>query len=162
MSLLMQRSSLDLSESLRLSVIPLLQASLVTAIDLYAQTKQAHWTVKGPHFISLHQLFDTLAAELLEPIDTLAERIVAMGGTPDGTVCQVASQSALQAYPVNLAEGNAVVKALEDRYLVLAAQVREHADKASDLGDLSSADVFTEISRLVDKQVWFLGAHLSA
>ena len=84
----------DLPENVRLEMISILQEALVAALDLRMQSKQAHWNVKGPSFIALHQLFDTAAAEAAVYSDDLAERLVQLGGVADGTVQTVAKSTA--------------------------------------------------------------------
>src|SRR5262245_44620603 len=64
----------------RTPVVELLNQRLADAIDLQGQCKQAHWNVKGPSFIALHKLFDDVYAEVSEYVDTIAERIVQLGG----------------------------------------------------------------------------------
>jgi starvation-inducible DNA-binding protein len=150
---------IDLLEHDRHPVIELLNARLADTADLYSQLKQAHWNVKGPDFFQLHLLFDQLAAEIFPFIDLIAERATALGGTALGTVRMAATHSTLPEYPQDAKVGPAHLKALIDRYALLAATVRKAIDAAGEHHDLSTADVFTEISRVIDKQLWFLEAH---
>jgi starvation-inducible DNA-binding protein len=94
----------DLSLKTRKSVIALLQPLLSDTLDLQSQVRMAHWNVRGPNFIALHELFDTFSAELAGHIDSLAERIVQLGGTPEGTSRQVAKASRLKEYPKGLVD----------------------------------------------------------
>jgi starvation-inducible DNA-binding protein len=80
----MYKTKIDLSEKTRRNVIVILNERLSDAIDLQSQVKQAHWNVKGPHFIALHELFDKISDAMLEQIDEIAERITSLGGTPKG------------------------------------------------------------------------------
>src|SRR5438093_11270835 len=89
----------DLSETIRGKAIELLNARLADAIDLQTQTKQAHWNVKGPHFIALHELFDKVNEDVEDYVDLIAERAVQLGGKVDATVRSVAARSALCQYP---------------------------------------------------------------
>jgi starvation-inducible DNA-binding protein len=150
---------LDVDDATRHAMATLLNTSLVTAIDLYTQVKQAHWTVKGPQFISYHELFDTLAAELSDIVDTIAERITALSGTPLGTARQVAANSPLPEL-TSPPDGLSLIKALADRYALWAKQVREASDSAAEQGDTSTADLFTGLSRDADKRLWVLESHL--
>jgi starvation-inducible DNA-binding protein len=152
----------DLAPSVRKSVIPLLQASLADSIDLFTQVKQAHWNVKGPHFIALHELFDKVAEIVEEHGDILAERITALGGRADGTARIAAAQSRLVEYPTDLTDGAQHVTAVADRLAGFGKAARAAIDRAAELGDADTADVFTEISREIDKQLWFVEAHLQA
>ncbi len=152
----------DLAPSVRKSVIPLLQSSLTDAVDLFTQVKQAHWNVKGPSFIALHKLFDDVAEIVEEHGDIIAERITALGGRADGTARIAAAQSKLAEYPTDMVEGREHVDAVADRLAAFGKTVRTAIDRATEYGDAGSADVFTEISRAIDKQLWFVEAHVQA
>ena len=152
----------DLPPGTRTKSIELLNARLADAIDLQTQTKHAHWNVKGPNFIALHELFDQLAEHTEEHIDTIAERATALGGIAHGTLAAAARASALKPYPENLSEGVAHVRALATALAAFGAGVRAAIDAPDTFGDKDSADLFTGISRAVDKDLWFLEAHLHA
>ncbi len=154
------KTSIDIEPENRKFVIELLNQHLANTSDLYSQVKQAHWNVKGPDFFQLHELFDTLAAELFPFIDVIAERVTALGGMAMGTARMAAANSRLEEFPVEARDGQQHVKALVERYAVYTAAVRQAIDDADDHEDKSSADLFTEISRTADKQLWFLEAHL--
>ena len=152
----------DLPANVRVEVTELLNARLADAIDLGAQSKYAHWNVKGPNFIALHELFDKVAESVEDQIDTLAERITALGGRAHGTIATVARNSTLKPYPEEIAEGLAHVDALSAALADYAAKVRAGIETADRLGDADTADLFTGISRETDKYLWFLEAHLHA
>jgi starvation-inducible DNA-binding protein len=152
----------DLPANTRSKVIELLNARLADAIDLGAQSKHAHWNVKGPNFIALHELFDKVAENLEEHIDTLAERVTALGGTAHGTIAAVSRGTSLRAYPEDISEGLAHVDALSAALADFGAKVRAAIDAAARLGDADSADLFTGISRDNDQYLWLLEAHLHA
>jgi len=152
----------DLAPGLRSQVVALLNARLADAIDLGTRAKQAHWNVKGPAFIALHQLFDQVAAHIGEHIDTLAERITALGGTARGTLATVARNSSLEPYPEDLREGLQHLDALSAALADFGAKVRSGIEATARLGDAGSSDLFTQISRETDKDLWFLEAHLHA
>ena len=141
-------------------MVALLNQTLAATSDLQSQTKQAHWNVKGPHFYPLHLLFDEIAGELTEFVDEVAERVTALGGYATGTVRMAAEASPLPEYPTSAVDGMDHVKALVDRFAGYGAHVRQGIDKTDELGDKDTADLYTEISRLVDKRLWFLEAHL--
>ena len=151
---------IDLPETDRELLIELLNKRLADTADLYSQLKQAHWNVKGPNFFQLHQLFDQLAGEMFPYIDLIAERATALGGVATGTVRMAAASSMLPEYPVETTEGQRHVKALVDRYAVFTANIRKAIDVADEHHDRSTADLFTEMSRTADKQLWFLEAHV--
>jgi starvation-inducible DNA-binding protein len=152
----------DLPEETRSKVCELLNQLLADTFDLYSQTKEAHWNVKGRDFIQLHKLFDELAEVLEEPIDEIAERITALGGVAKGTVRMAAANSRLAEYPLDAVEGMQHVRLLSDRWASYAKAIRSAIDASDDWGDKSTADLCTEVSREVDKSLWFLEAHLIA
>lgn len=158
----MYDSRIDLSRSAREELMPLLQARLSDSVDLFTQIKQAHWNVKGPSFIALHKLFDDIAEIVEEHGDLLAERITALGGRADGTARIAGAQSSLKEYPLDIAAGAQHVAAVADRLAAFGKAVRAGIDRAAALGDADSADLFTEISRAIDKQLWFVEAHLQS
>ena len=152
----------DLPEATRSKVVELLNARLADCIDLQTQTKQAHWNVKGPNFIALHELFDKVAESIEEQIDTIAERITALGGRAHGTIAAVARTSSVRPYPEEIVEGLAHVEALSGALADYGAKLRGAIESADRLGDADTADLFTGISRETDKYLWFLEAHLHA
>jgi starvation-inducible DNA-binding protein len=152
----------DLSESTRVKVVELLNARLADCIDLQTQTKQAHWNVKGPNFIGLHELFDKINGEVEEYVDEIAERAVQLGGVAEGTARMVAKRTSLSEYPAHTVDGHGHVEALSSALAAFGKVARKAIDEASELGDLDTADLFTEISRGMDKWLWFVEAHLQA
>lgn len=158
----MYNTRTDLALSLLEQSIVLLQARLVDAVDLFTQIKQAHWNVKGPHFIALHELFDSIAEIVEEHSDLLAERITALGGRADGTARVAAAQSSLKEYPLDISSGKRHVAAVADQLAAFGKSARAAIDSATRSGDADTADLFTEISRTMDKQLWFVEAHLQA
>ena len=149
----------DLPEDDRLQVITLLNQRLADAIDLQTQCKQAHWNVKGPTFIALHKLFDEINEDAEEYVDLIAERVVQLGGIAEGTVGVVAERSTLAGYPLTLSTGPEHVAALSDALAGFGRTVRVGIEEMNDLKDADSADILTEISRGVDKWLWFVEAH---
>lgn len=151
----------DLPEKTRKKIVQLLQPVLVDALDLAAQAKQAHWNVKGPHFAQLHSLFDGLYDHAGGHADDLAERIVQLGGTALGTVQTVAKTTRIDAYPLDAVSGDAHLTATANGLAAFAKSVRAAIDDAAKLGDADTADLFTGISRAVDKDLWMVEAHLN-
>jgi starvation-inducible DNA-binding protein len=149
----------DLPESVRKQVIALLNARLADAIDLGTQCKQAHWNVKGPNFIALHELFDEIHDRVQEHIDEIAERVVALGGTAMGTVAVVSKNTGLPAYPTDVYDGMAHVEAMAVALAGFARSVRAAIDASDEAGDAVTADLFTGIAAAVDKDLWFVEAH---
>jgi starvation-inducible DNA-binding protein len=151
---------IDVAAGARTTMVALLNQQLADTLDLYTQTKQAHWNVKGMHFIALHELFDKLAGEILSFVDDIAERATALGGIATGTARAAAGASRLPEFPLTGIHGHAALEALADRYALLAASTRKAIETASAAGDADTSDLFTGISRDLDKSLWFLEAHL--
>jgi starvation-inducible DNA-binding protein len=141
-------------------MIELLNQELADTSDLFSQTKQAHWNLKGPNFYQLHLLFDQLAEKREDEADELAERATTLGGYATGTVRMAAASSQLPELPTDIDAGMDYVQALVERYADHAAHVRAGIEQADKAGDLDTADLLTQISREVDKDLWFLQAHL--
>jgi starvation-inducible DNA-binding protein len=152
----------DLSEVTRTKVVELLNARLADAIDLQTQTKQAHWNVKGPNFIALHELFDEINEAIADYVDDLAERAVQLGGVAEGTARMAAKRSSLREYPSSAVDGPSQVDALSSALAAFGKSVRKAIESANEFGDLDTADLFTEISRGIDKWLWFVEAHLGS
>ena len=150
----------DLPTDVRSRLTTLLNQTLATTLDLKTQSKQAHWNVKGMDFLQLHELFDELSGELEEYVDMVAERITALGGTAMGTARTAAAESVLPEYPFEAVDGSEHVTALADRFGIYAKHLRSAIEKTADLGDADTSDLYTEVSRTVDKRLWFLEAHL--
>ncbi|MEM1366960.1 MAG: DNA starvation/stationary phase protection protein Dps [Cyanobacteria bacterium P01_H01_bin.15] len=152
---------LDLGTEVREKVVPLLNQTLATTLDLKTQTKQAHWNVKGLDFFQLHELFDEMAGELEEYVDMVAERVTALAGVAYGTARVAANASVLSEYPLDAVLGSEHIAALADAYAAYGKHVRAAIDLTDQLGDADTADLYTEISRTIDKRLWFLEAHLA-
>ncbi len=153
-------TSVKLSESTRQQIIDILNARLADTIDLKTQAKQAHWNVKGPEFFQLHELFDSIAEHLDDQADLIAERVTALGGTALGTARISAATSSIPEYDLDAVNGLDHVVALSERLAKAANQFREDIDRADDLDDKGTSDLFTQITREADKDLWFLEAHL--
>jgi len=149
----------DLPEASRAEAIALLNQRLADCIDLQTQCKQAHWNVKGPSFIALHKLFDDINEDVEEYVDLIAERVVQLGGIAEGTAGVVAERSTLVDYPIGLSNGAEHVAALSDALAMFGRAARVGIEEMNALEDAGSADILTEISRGVDKWLWFVEAH---
>jgi starvation-inducible DNA-binding protein len=152
----------DLSGQIRRKSIDLLNQHLADVLDLGLQAKQAHWNVKGPHFIGLHELFDKVAEELEGFTDDIAERAVELGGMAQGTVQIVSKHSRLAAYPLSAVSGKDHIVALSNGLAKFGASARAAIDTAAGFADADTADLFTGVSRGVDKLLWMVEAHLQA
>jgi starvation-inducible DNA-binding protein len=151
----------DLPAATRAKVVELLNARLADCIDLQTQCKQAHWNVKGSSFIALHKLFDDINEDVEEYVDLLAERVVQLGGTAEGTARMVAGRTTLQEYPM-VTDGEAHADALSSALAAFGGAARKAIEQVDEWGDADTVDILTEISRGVDKWLWFVEAHLQA
>jgi starvation-inducible DNA-binding protein len=152
----------DISQQRRLELNALMNQRLADAVDLQMQMKQAHWNVKGPHFIGLHELFDQIDEAVEAYVDLIAERIVQLGGIAAGTVRVSARKSRLEEYPLDIADGVAHVEAVAKALSTFGEEARKTIDESDELGDADTSDMFTEISRGIDKWLWFVEAHTQA
>jgi starvation-inducible DNA-binding protein len=155
----LHNTKIDLAEEKREKLIGILNERLADAIDLKSQAKQAHWNVKGMNFIALHELFDQVSTEVETHIDDIAERVTTLGGTALGTVRVAAQKSSLSEYPLEITDGGAHVDALSTALADFGKKVRTNIDETAELGDADTADLFTGVSREIDKLLWFVEAH---
>ena len=150
----------SIHDNARKAAIAALGARMADAIDLALAIKHAHWNVRGPQFIAVHEMLDTLRTQMDDHVDTMAERISQLAGTPQGTLQGVSGATSLPAYPADAKTIEAHLTALADRYGAFANAVRKDIEAVDEAGDPTSADVLTQVSRGVDKSLWFIEAHL--
>lgn len=158
----MHKTKIDIKKGDREKIIEVLNARLADASDLKSQAKQAHWNVKGMNFIALHELFDQVATEAEAYTDLIAERITTLGGTALGTVRVAAANSSLSEYPLEIVDGADHVDALSSALADFGKKVRQNIDDMDEIGDKDTADIFTEVSRGIDKSLWFVEAHIQS
>lgn len=156
----MYPTSNDLAPTTRRPVIKMLNEHLADVIDLQLQAKQAHWNIKGPSFVALHELFEQVAVQAAEYADLLAERATALGGVARGTLKAVAGQSRLPEYPLEVGQWRAHVQAMQDALAAFGRGARRAINDAEALNDAVTADLFTEVARGVDKSLWLVEAHV--
>jgi starvation-inducible DNA-binding protein len=149
----------DLESNAKTVAIDILNARLADMIDLALITKQAHWNLKGPRFIMIHEMLDGFRDQIDEHVDTVAERVAQLGGTALGTTQVVAEKSTVPAYPTNIYKIEDHLAALIERYGAVANATRKAIDDTDEAGDADTADIFTAASRDLDKALWFLEAH---
>jgi starvation-inducible DNA-binding protein len=152
----------DIPKAARSELNALINQRLADVIDLQMQLKQAHWNIKGPHFIGLHELFDKIAEDVETYVDEIAERAVQLGGIAQGTVRTAASRSRLEEYPLDIADGATHVEAVAKALSTFGREARVSIEEANALDDADTADLFTEVSRGIDKWLWFVEAHAQA
>ena len=155
----MYTTTIDISRDRRIELNQLLNLRLASAIDLQMQMKQAHWNVKGPNFSCLHELFDNVAASVESYVDLIAERVVQLGGIAEGTIRISVSRSRLAEYPLAMADGADHVACVTTALANFGHEVRTAINDADALDDAGTADLFTEVSRGIDKWLWFVEAH---
>ncbi|MGE0830633.1 MAG: DNA starvation/stationary phase protection protein Dps, partial [Hyphomonadaceae bacterium] len=148
-------------DNTRKAMVALLNARLADAIDLKLSVKQAHWNVKGPNFIALHELFDAIATRVEGQIDEIAERATSLSGIAVGTSQAVGAATTLPAYPTDVTAQAEHLKLLADRLSAYGKSARAAIDQADEAGDKDTADLFTGVSRAVDKDLWFIESHLA-
>lgn len=151
-------NTLDLKT--REAIVNLLNICLADCVVLYTQVKQAHWTLRGPSFIAIHELFDEVGEHVLDASDTIAERIQQLGGTALGVAVLAVKNTRLQPYPLDLVHQEDHVHALGKALAQAGHNLRESIRKASDLEDPVTADILTQFTRLLDKDVWLIESHL--
>jgi starvation-inducible DNA-binding protein len=156
----MYHTSNTLSENVRFKAVELLNRHLAAAIDMHAQVKQAHWNVRGPAFIAIHELFDKVADLVEGYTDTIAERAAALGGTAEGTIQVAVDRSFLKQYKLGVADEKAHITAVTAALAAFGDSARQAIDEAASFGDQDTSDVFTEVSRGIDKQLWLVESHL--
>lgn len=156
----MHATSVGMEASLRKNMVTLCNQQLANTTDLYQQTKQAHWNVKGMHFEALHGLFDKMADAIFPFSDEVAERAVALGGTALGTTRMAAAASELPEFPADAFEGTTVLKIVVERWAKYVASLRDAAEQADEEGDLVTSDMFIGMSAEAEKMLWFAEAHL--
>ena len=150
-----------LESNARSASVALLNTRLADTIDLALAAKQAHWNVRGPGFIAVHEMLDQLRTTLDTQVDTLAERVSALGEIARGTT-QDAGRSTLPPYPAEIRAVPEHLAALAERLAALGDAVRKNIDEADEAGDAATADIFTALSRDLDKWLWFIEAHQPA
>jgi starvation-inducible DNA-binding protein len=156
----MQHTHNTLTATVRAQSIEVLNQHLAAAIDLHAQVKQAHWNVRGPGFIAVHELFDTVSEDVEKYSDMLAERAGGLGGTAQGTLPVVTKRSFLVPYPLGIADVLQHVFAVSAALAAFGQSTRDAIDTTDKLGDKATADLFTEITRGIDQNLWFVESHL--
>ena len=152
----------DITLDRRTQLIALMNQRLASAVDLQMQMKQAHWNVKGPSFIGLHELFDQVAEAVEGYVDQIAERVVQLGGVAEGTVRMAAERTRLVEYSTEISDGMAHVEGVARALSTFGQEARDTIYEADELEDADTADLFTEVSRGIDKWLWFVEAHSQA
>ena len=151
-----------LEENSRNAMVELLNERLADTLDLMLALKQAHWNLKGPGFIGVHQFIDEVVDRVRESTDTIAERAQILGGAARGTTQAIEGSSKMEPYPTDLVDVQDHVRALTERFRAIGERVRDAIEAADEAGDEDTADLFTEVSRQLDKDAWMIGANAAA
>jgi starvation-inducible DNA-binding protein len=157
---LMHPTKMSLPQKTRIEIIALLNKSLASGSDMYAQLKQAHWNIKGMNFIALHKLLDEIAEEVEEQVDIIAERITALGGTALGTLDEAVKNTALRTYPIDIFQSKDHLEHLIHNMAIFGELSRSNIDDTEELNDMGTNDLYIDLVRMLDKNLWFLEAHL--
>lgn len=149
-----------LPEETRGLMVSLLNERVADLIVLRGLAKQMHWNVRGPHFRQLHLAYDDAADSLDEPVDMMAERVAILGGVVEGTPRMAVRNSNLADIDIRITNDMDTVTALADRWSETANVMRDAIERAGEAGDEVTVDLLTEVTRLLDKQLWFIEAHV--
>lgn len=156
----MRETRNSLKGNARAKSIVLLGTMVIHALDLERHAKQAHWNLRGPTFIALHELFDKVADEARGYADESAERLVALGGEADGRPASIANRSTLKPYPEKLESERAHVERVADALATFGELARAGIEETAGWGDQGTSDLLTGMSRELDKLLWMVEAHL--
>jgi len=157
---ILHHTRMSLPEKDRVEIIAMLNKSLASTADLFAQLKQAHWNIKGPQFIALHKLLDEIAERAEEQVDIIAERIMSLGGTALGTLQEAVKNTQLRTYPVDIFVMKDHIEHLSHNFAILGELSRNNIDASEKIGDMCTSDLYIDLTRMLDHNLWFLEAHL--
>ncbi|WP_047893517.1 Dps family protein [Micromonospora sp. RV43] len=130
-----------------------LQHTLVDLIDLSLVTKQAHWTVTGPRFRTLHQQLDEVVDTTRRHADTVAERAATIGVAPDGRAAAVAARSTIPQWAPGWERDELVLEHFIDAYTKLIAGLRERITAVAN-ADPVTQDLLIAVTADLEKQLW--------
>ena len=147
-------------EKTRVEVASELQKFLAMSIDMALQCKQAHWNMKGPDFIALHELFDGITNDMREYADLIGERIVQLGTSAEGTIQAISKRTQLPEYPLTLKTGKSHIEALATSLASYGELIRAMVNRTAEMGDAATSDILTEVLRGADKWLWMLESHI--
>lgn len=156
----LHNTKIDIPEKDRIEIIGFLNKTLASVSDLYAQLKHSHWNIKGKEFISLHLLFDTIAEEVEGQVDIIAERIMTLGGSALGTVQEIVKNTQLRVFPTNIFSAEKILDHLTHNMAILGELSRENMEETEKLNDMVTNEIYVGLARMLDKNLWFLEAHL--
>lgn len=144
----------------RIASIEILNKLLSVGMDLASRAKHAHWNIRGPGFIALHEQFDAIAGVVSGVNDTLAERVAQLGGLAQGMLMTAVQQSNLPVYPHTSHDIATYIKALSQNLALWAQQLNQGSAHLGKKGDPRSADLCAESACKIEKQLWLLEANI--
>ena len=154
-------SSTSVSPDVAAGVAQFLSPVVIDLTALVVNGKQAHWHVRGPNFVGVHELLDTIVAHAGDFADTAAERIVALGLPIDARVSAVAAKAGATGVPAGFTQSDELIRAVIADIDAILVDVRAAVDGLDEV-DLTSQDVAIEIMRGLEKDRWFLVSHIAA
>jgi starvation-inducible DNA-binding protein len=156
-----QRVPIALDENARKASVEKLNQILVDTMSLRDLYKKHHWQVSGPTFYQLHLLFDKHFGEQVELVDTIAERIQALGGVTYAMAADVAENTKIPRPPKDREEAPVQISRLLEAHEIILEESRKAANEASDAGDEGTNDLLvSDVIRTNEQQVWFISEHV--
>lgn len=156
----MSATTLDAKTQVSAVVSDALQQALVNLTDLSLQAKQAHWNLQGPQFRSLHLFLDEIVDLARTGSDDVAERLVTIGGTPDGRADTIAATTELPAIEFGVVSTDEAYKQFDERLNLVSDNIKKTLD-AVDAEDHLSNDLLIGIATGLEKQAWMLRASIA-
>ncbi len=126
---------------------------------LYMKLHNYHWYVKGEQFFTLHVKFEEFYNEAGLHVDELAERLLAIGGSPVATMKECLEISSIQEATGKEAAGEMVQSLIND-FSIIIGELNEGMSLADEVNDESTGDMLLAIHSELEKHVWMLTAFL--
>ncbi|GAB4366390.1 MAG: Dps family protein [Elainellaceae cyanobacterium] len=149
--------NIGLSEEQRQGVIDLLNCDLADSYLLLIKTKKYHWDVVGPQFRSLHELWEEHYEAISQNIDSVAERIRALGGYPIGTAAGFLEKASIEEHGGDVPRATDMVARLANDHEQIIRNLRNHVDQCSEeFHDEGTADFLTGLMEQHEEMAWML------
>jgi starvation-inducible DNA-binding protein len=137
------------------SIVEALNRQQANALMQFLNTKKYHWLTFGPHFRDLHLLFEEHATAALEAVDEYAERALMIDGTPLADPRRVLAAATVRASEGQLDVARMIAEAIETHDRIIS-DLHQDAQAATNAGDIGTADLFTRLVQVQQKERWFL------
>lgn len=141
------------------TVAAAMQQAVVDLNVLALQGKQLHWNLQGPNFLSLHEQLDAIVDLARTAYDEFAERLVAIGGTPDGRPATLSAQTVLKPLDEGYYNTDKAYEVIEEAIAIVAEEMIRRIDEV-DAVDHLSADLLIGTARDLQKAGWMLRAQM--